>query len=96
MVVTDFPSRRSILDIVDMSKATRYAQRPDAVGQMVKAVLAAAAPDAVFQELVRPVLTGFEWETRKLKITMLATAFGAERRELKRYLRTHGLCGPKD
>ena len=96
MVVTEFPAPRSIVDIIDAGIAQRNSQRSDAVGKLVSVVLAAADPDAVLQDLVRSVLTGFPSATRKKKITMLAVAFGADRREFKKYLRGRGLCGPMD
>lgn len=95
MLVTD-QSPPSILDIIDSAVAERTAKRDDPVGQLVMCVLRAAAPDAVLADLVRQMLTGFQWETRKAKITMLSKAFGADRKEFKKYLRAHTLCGPAD
>jgi hypothetical protein len=46
--------------------------------------------------LVPQLLSGYISETRKLKITMLAKAFGADRKVFKKYLRAHNLCGPVD
>jgi hypothetical protein len=86
----------SILEIIDSSIAQKTAKRDDAVGQMVKCVLLAGAPDGVMQHLAQQLLTGYPSATRKLKITMLAEAFGAERDALKKYLRAHSLCGPVD
>jgi hypothetical protein len=86
----------SILDIIDRQIAAKTAKRDDGVGKMVEAVLLAASPDGVMQHLCRQLLTGYISETRKVKITMLAAAFGADRKALKNYLRAHGLCGPVD
>jgi hypothetical protein len=77
----------SILEIIDSAKAQESARRQDAVGQMVNCVLNAASPDGVFRRLAGQFLNGYISETRKKKITMLAEAFGAERLELKKYLR---------
>ena len=96
MVVTKFPAPRSIVDIMDQHVAARTAERADLAGQLVRTVLAAAAPDDVLQDLMREMLSGFLSETRKIKITMVAAAFGADRREFKKYLRSAGVCGPMD
>jgi hypothetical protein len=95
-VVAEFPAPLSISDILNSETAARTARRDDPVGLLVTSVLRAAAPDAVFDHLVRPMLTGFPHVTRRRKVTMLATAFGADRKLMKRYLRAHGLCGPRD
>ena len=84
------------MDIIDKAVAERTAKRDDAVGQLVLYVLRAPSPDDRMKELVPPLLSGYLSETRKLKITMLAAAFGADRLALKKYLRAHILCGPAD
>lgn len=94
--MTDDQQVPSILEIIDADVAKTSARRDDPVGKMVTAVLLAASPDGVFQHLARQLLQGYLSETRKLKVTMLAEAFGADRSELKRYLRAHSLCGPAD
>ena len=86
----------SIVDIMDPGVARRSAQRADPVGQMARCVLDAADPDAVFQDLARQLIGGYEHKTRREKITALAKAFGVERLRLKHYLRAHMVCGPKD
>jgi hypothetical protein len=96
MQVTDSPEPASIFDILDRAVANRTATRADPVGQLVLSVLAAADPDAVLVDLMRAMLTGYVWATRKKKITMVATAFGAERRAFKNYLRARAVCGPND
>lgn len=86
----------SILDIINPLIAERNAKRDDAVGQMVKCVLRAASPDGVMHDLAHELLSGYLSQTRKVKITMLAEAFGAKRDDLKKYLRARSLCGPVD
>ena len=84
----------SILVIINPQVAEKTAKRTDALGTMVNCVLRAASPDGVMKFLVPQLLSGYLSETRKVKITMLAEAFG--RKALKKYLRAHSLCGPKD
>lgn len=86
----------SVLDLINREIAAKTAERRDPVGEMVHRVLVAGDPDAVFRALAEPVLRNFAQETRRLKITMLAMAFGVERAALKKYLRAYSLCGPAD
>jgi len=86
----------SILDLIDPRIAAESAKRSNVIGQMIDCVLKAVSPDAVFQDLAQQLLRGYPWETRRIKITMLAEAFGANRQDLKRYLRANNLCGPQD
>lgn len=85
-----------ILTIINGAKTAITAQRADAVGQMAACVQGAANPDAEFQHYAGVMLNNYGMETRRLTITMLAMAFGADRAKLKAYLRAHSLCGPMD
>ena len=85
-----------ILEIADAERLEHGAERADAVGQMMRKVRESADPDGTFQDLARVLFSGFPQETRRLKVTMLAQAFGADRAVLKRYLRAATIVGEKD
>jgi hypothetical protein len=75
--------------------ATR-AQRTDEVGHMCDAILKATDRDAALEEFVRVVIRNSGRDQRRVGITLLAEAFGIERKVLKRELRAKGLCGERD
>lgn len=85
-----------ILEIVNDATMRKRAERADPVGQMARRILESADPDGTFQDLARALLGNTALDTRRLKVTMLAEAFGADRARLKRYLRAFSIVGEND
>ena len=85
-----------ILDIADHEVAAERAKRADAVGQFVRKVLEADDPDAVFEDLARSYIQNQGQDSRRKCVTILTTAFGADRAEMKKILRGKSIVGEMD
>jgi hypothetical protein len=85
-----------IFQILNEDETRALSGRADALGQAALAVLNAANPEEVFCDLARAYLANQSLVTRRACITKLAVAFGAERKILRDYLRSKGICGERD
>jgi hypothetical protein len=85
-----------ILDITNAEVVAKRAARADALGQFLRSVLDAADPDAQFEVGARAYIQNQGQDTRRLCVTMLARAIGAERAVLKKWLRAKSIVGEND
>lgn len=84
------------VSLVDRAVVARNRQRGGPVGHLVAMVMDAYDPDGAICRIATAYLTGCSYQTRQCYINTLAEAFGANRAELKRYLRSKSVCGPRD
>lgn len=85
-----------ILDLADRVTIQRNSQRSDELGVLLRAVLAAANPDGVFQDNVRPMFRGYERVERRRTIKKLSVALGIPREQMKAYLLAAGIVNAMD
>lgn len=86
----------TILQVLNNATLCAAAERADEVGAMARMIIRATDPDAEFERLARAYIWNQGQDTRRLKITALSLAFGADRRTLKRWLRAKSIVGEKD
>lgn len=82
--------------LINWDVVAKEAQRQSRVGMACREVLRAEDREAAFEMCARSFLSSRGYDERRQNITLLAEAFGINRRALKRELRAAGLCGAKD
>jgi hypothetical protein len=83
-------------EIIERATVEELSKRTDGVGQWAMEMIGSTDEEAVFINGARSFLTNYGQKSRRRAITYLAQTFGADRSELKRYLRFKGLVNLLD
>jgi hypothetical protein len=85
-----------IRDLFDKQVVAATAARSDAVGRFLTQMLQAADPNTAFESGARASTKNQGQDTRRLCVTALAKATGANRAALKAWLRAKSIVGEMD